>query len=775
MIRAYWKSILLLMAVGAGLALLASLFMPKKYEAQLDMRVFQTPPSVPYIPSTQAQSVVDMISASGPRGIVTQVEQLQSLGVLELAAKTVADRHSRSAEVNSPTSELNPENLQRAISISADQSSDIINFRIRMSDPDLAKEVAQEVYLAFVAQNEQNGKKLAQQAITELRSQTKKIDNDLKTIDQQSRDLRAKTGVPDLASYVQVSEQGLSQLKQSRDLAQIESAGAHRTVSILTDELQRTPKMIPLGSATSPNPVRQHLEMDLGTAMSDRAALLARYLPDNDQVKAADERIRGIEAQLKKLKEDVPSQTSMGLNTTYLTLEGQLANAKAAADAADSKARVAEAQVAQKEQELKAFAPIQTQLSSLARQQQALEKVYYGYQDQLKTLEAAQQGRTSPVEEITEPYVFPQAVSPKVGVNGAFGALIGLIFGVLAMLYTEGRRQPIRSLAQLNGLALKPVYRMIPELREPFRGLQKAPPEPFESLLGNFLHSAVRPYRIAVVGMNKDSGASSTALNLAIAAARHGSKVLLVQCDPKGALYKAGTKEELKADQTVDVAPLVKGMAADTVLSSAEHAAGIASAVTSRESDLTVIDLEPATRSAEYAFLAPYVNEVILLVRAGARSVEFLQAQQALRDAGAARVTVVFTRTSDFSVIADTIEIDDEEIATQPVALLPVPTAAHYETETYVQPQGPAAAPPSEPAERQTEEPTVPVVNHNGAGHEEPPKRTRSTPTVSIEDFGGIARAKAPEAPKKAAAASETKREKSPRRRSRVDTSDIDS
>jgi uncharacterized protein involved in exopolysaccharide biosynthesis len=808
LIKAYWLRILVLAFGGAALALAISLMMPKKYEAIVDILIDQSTITQPAF-ETQGQSVQDALNFGRSRNIITQVEQLQSLGVVTDAATKVAERYGKKEALEDSTSELNPQNLQREISISADQNSDVISLRVRLQDRKLAEDVAQEMYVAFMEQNRRNSRELADRAILSLKSQSDSVNTELKALDMKSRDLRAKSGMPDVADQVQQEISAINQLKQARDIASMDSAGAHRTVAVLSDELTRTPKQIPLGTTTATNPVYERLETDLIGARSDRATLLAKFLPDSDQVKAQDERIKGIEEELKKLKHDVNSASQMGPNQNYMALQARVAESRAAADSADQRLHVAEAALASREKVLQTLPPIQTELASLARQQQSLEKIYFGYQDQLKTLQASRQGRTSPAQEITPATSFPDPVSPKPLVNGMFGLLAGLILGVVSMLYSEAKRQPVRSLAQLNGLALRPVYRLIPELREPFRGLQKAPPEAYESLLANFFRSDTRPYRMAVVGINKDSGASVTAVNVAIAASRHGSKVLLVQCDPKGALARATGKEIQANGQTFEVAPLVTAIVEESAIGVGDHAAGIAPRVTAAESDLTIIDLEPATRSAEYAFLAPYVDEVVLLVRAGrSRSVEFLQVQQALRDAGCKQVTVVFTRSSDFSVVVDAVEVDVESSPEEPqeIAVLPVrtvepraeateapraapepparpakkmepkvvsPAAAVKakkrpptpQPERTANPWAPEAAP--EPPAQEVAAATAPAVPPVGA--ESPFKRVRTVPTVSIEDFGGIARVKAPEKP-------EPKEEDSePRRRSRIDTSDIDS
>jgi uncharacterized protein involved in exopolysaccharide biosynthesis len=781
------------------------MLMPKKYEAEVELMVDQGSQTQPSITSEQDLAVADLRDFSRPRNIATQVEQLQSLGVLTTAAKAVAADTGESDPTLNPNSPLNPINLQKSLNITADQTSDMIDFTVRMPNAngmaggELAQRVAEAIYTAFVKQNEANSKELAQRAITSLEAQSRDISNQLKDIDKKSNDLRKKTDSPDITGQVTSEVSGLEALKQLRDTAQIEAAGAKETVEVLSAQLATMPKMVAQATTTTTNPVWEKLEGDLITAQGDRATIAAQFLPGSDQLRGADDKIKSIKSELAALKHDVPAQSVMGLNQNYLALEAQLATAKAASKAADGKVAVANQQVTDREKDLDALPDIQTQLATLGRQQLALEKVYAGYQDSLKSLQAAKEGRQSPTQEITPATAFPEPVSPKPGVNMLFGALVGLLLGIASMQFAEAKRQPVRSLPQLNGLAMSPVYRIIPELREPFRGLNNAPPEAFESLLLNYLRSSKRPYRVAVVGINKDSGASITALNMAVAGERHGSKVLYVQCDAKGALSRVGHKD-LQAGSEVKVSTHVKAIAATSVLDVSGQHSGIASSVHSREADLTVIDLEPTTRSAEYAFVAPLMDEVILLVRAGrARSVEFLQAQQALRDAGCPKITVVFTRSSDFSVVVDAIDpqiesksepalpeyrvpVAEPVVAAQPVEVAPVvesvkaaPVEAQpvWSRPAEVEPVSPVAP---ELKVETTPEPgdenviQLPQKKMNGTDAQEGPvRRQRTSPTVNIEDFGGITRAKPivqPEEPK----------DPTPRsRRSTIDTSDIDS
>ena len=637
----------------------ASLLVKPKYEAIVDILIDQKPLTAS-IPLTNADaSVSDMLDFNRPRSLTTQLQQLTSYGIVSEAARRVAIQSNSPDPMSDPSSPIYPPSLMDSITVSAEASSDIISLRIRLEDPELAKSVAREIYLAFGEQNSKNSTELASRAIDFIRTQFDDISAQLKKVDAEQEKVKSELGTADIATQFSAEVQALNGLRQARDTTKFDLATVRQRVRELRTYLSRLSKDENVAKVESPNPIYQRYEADVAAARSEEQGLLEIYSPENEKVRAVHAKIAFLEKQMdpKITPKTIRMQSTDSPNNARKAVEGQLAEATGAELGYVDRLAATEAAVAEKEAFMKRFPGAQAKLNELNRQQLALERVYQAYADRMKTLEAAKRGRINPTREVTAAVALPDPVSPKPFVNTLFGIVAGLIFGVLSMLATEAKKQPIRSLAQLNQLAFRPVYRLVPELRAPFRGISKAPPESYETLLANHLRSTSRPYRIAIVGLSKDAGASTTAINLAVAGARHGSRVLIVECDPRGALARLAGKQP-SPNEVVDISPLIKGVAVETLLSlSGDRNPEIAAAVRDHEADLTIVDLEPTSKSAEYAFVAPHVDEVILLVRAGrTKSVEFLQAQQALKEAGCAHVTVAFTRSSDLAVVTESAD-----------------------------------------------------------------------------------------------------------------------
>jgi uncharacterized protein involved in exopolysaccharide biosynthesis/Mrp family chromosome partitioning ATPase len=659
-LKAYWLRLFLFAFTGGIIAAVISYVTPKKYEAVLDMMIDQKPITTSIPLNSAESSVSDLIDFSRPRSLQTTVQQLVSYGIVSQAANRVAAQFNQNEPVPGSGQPLDPVEVLGNLSVSAETASDVIGLRVRMTNREYAAAMVNEIYIAFIEQNRRNSTTLADQAIQSLKGQYDSMVAQLKEIDGSLKAERLRIGSPDVNASISADIGQLAALRQRRDSLALDVSGAQQRVQSLQSSLQSMEQSMKGGDSRQLNPNYTKLEQDMVQARSDLATLRERYTDAREEVKAARQRVWALEAAIKRTPKMVDAASSTTPDTARIAIRQGVADARAALDSSQSQLGQIDGMINAIQQRLNTYPESQSKIQELLRNQSALERLQLTYADRLKSLDAAKVGRLAPVSLVTTAVALPDPVSPKWQINLLLGTVGGLILGVLSMLATEAKRQPVRSLAQLNALALRPVYRMVPELRQPYRGLNKAPAEAYDSLLANYLRSGNRPYRIGIVGVTKDSGASTSAMNLAIAASRHGARVLLVQCDPRGGLSRMTGSGTPEAGKIAEISSLIKGISAESVLAvSNERNPELSAEIRQQEADITIVDLEPTTKSSEYAFLAPHVDEIILLVRAGrAKSVEFLQAQQALKESGCPLVTVAFTRSSDLSVVTEAVETE---------------------------------------------------------------------------------------------------------------------
>lgn len=633
MVRAYGFRIILFAVVGLLLGLGIALLTPPKYEAIMQILV-DGRPSINNRPMTEAEDqVADLLESTGPRTVQTQVEQLTGFGVLTRAAEAVARRRNQPVTAIPDFSDLQV--LARSVVIEAVQGSDVITLRVRLSTRELSEDFAQEMYNAFYQQSVENARDVGQRAILTLEGQEKQARETLNKIDKEIENFRRLHGSPDIELKVTSETRSEEAARELVSQARMELAGTEASVIGLRAQLAATAPTIEVASNTGINGNYQQIEAALAEARVSLRQLLVTWEDDAPPVRTAQERIAKLESELRNAQKQMKLGTSRAPNPVYQTIQGQLATATASLGVAKSRYAEAQATYAQRLQEMAQLPEMQRKLQEMERRQDTYNRIYQSFKQRLDTIRLAERGRLTTPTIVTPALSFPKPVSPNYALNLGAGVIAGLLLGVLSAFNIESRRSPIRTLSQLNRLTMDPAFRTIPELPFVAKGLTHVADGVYMSLLGNFVRSPKRPYRLGVIGVEAEVGASLTSASIAHAATQEGHETLLVDMSERGAATRLG---EISKDGLT----VLKATGQDLT-----NLNGLVETIRGLEAEraLTVFDLQPFRNGTNPVLFLAGLDECILLVRAGrTRTVDFLQAQQMLLDAGIPHVTVVLAR-----------------------------------------------------------------------------------------------------------------------------------
>jgi uncharacterized protein involved in exopolysaccharide biosynthesis len=641
MIRAYGLRIALFGMVGLLIGLAIALLTPPKYEAVMQILVDQRP-AINGRPMTEAEDVVsDLLESTGPRTVQTQVEQLTGYGVLTTAAEAVAARRGQNVEAIPEFADV--QGLTKAVVIEAVAQSDLLTLRVRLSERQLAQDFATEIYNAFYQQNVEKAREAGQRAIATLEGQEKTAQKQLDAVDKEIERFRQEHGSPNIVQRVSTETQAQNTYQDLVEGARIEVASAEANVSGLRTQLAATPATIEVAANTGVNATYQQLDAALAESRVNLRQLLITWEEGSQPVLQARERIERLEAELNRAKRQVDAGHSRAPNPVHQNLAGQLANAEAGLGAARERLRAAQEAYRGRQAELAKLPPLQRRLEEMQRRQDTYNRIYQTYKQRLDTLRLSERGRLTTPTIVTPAVAFPKPVSPNYPLNLGAGLIAGLLLGLLSAFNVESRRSPIRTLSQLNRLTLEPAFRTIPELPFVPLGTDKQPDDVFLSLLGNFVRSPKRPYRVGVIGVDPDSGATVTAASMALAASLEGHGTLLVDTGrERGAAHRLGVGNADSNAALNERLTVIKTAGEDMV-----NLNGMIANIRALEATraLTLFDLQPFKRGSNPVLFLAGLDECILLVRAGrTRTVDFLQAQQMLIDAGIPQVTVVLAR-----------------------------------------------------------------------------------------------------------------------------------
>jgi uncharacterized protein involved in exopolysaccharide biosynthesis len=646
MLRTYWLRLLITSLVFAGISYFQAMKGAKKYEATAQIMIDQQQMASSFASTPQERSTQDLLAFARPRSIETQVEQLTSFGVLEEAGADAAAKLGKPTP--DPDSDFFATNLFTKIFVDAQPGSDIITLKVYMDSPESSRVVAQSIYDAFSRMNQKNAERLGAAAADTLQSQLQPIKNHLAEIEQGLEKLRTSANTLDLPTQVVADVQSRSNLASVRDQASMEYASWTARLAALKAFKAIVPAQISSYEVSTPNPLLQQAMSQVQAAIAERSQMLETFNDDAPQVQEVDRKIKSLQDSAKALAKTIVASRNTQPNPTYQNLVSQITDAEASAAAAKSKLEAADTAL---EARSVKNGEIPRQLSEndrLNREKLAYESQYQTLSQQLGTLATSKVGRSSPSQLVTPPFAKPDPISPRPMGNAATGAVAGALLALISMFLVESKRQPIRTIAQMNSLAFEPVFRVIPELDATRRGFTPRIHESFETLLLNFLHSTNRPYSIGVVGITPGAGATHASASLATAAIRHGYSVAVVDRDPKQSMKKLAERGQKLVAQA-GARLTFRSLTTDGPVQPETELA--------QAPDLVIHDFAPAVSSAEYALEAGKLDEVVVLVRAGAtKSVDFMQVQQALKDAGCRHITLVFTRSRDFTVVTETME-----------------------------------------------------------------------------------------------------------------------
>ena len=537
--------------------------------------------------------------------------------------------------------------------------------RVRDADPTLARDVANTLVRRFI-QGRENVKQLeARSAVEFLRGQIGRVSAQLSDAERKLRDFRENQSIvslPDEASSgvtrraeLQAQRNAMEAERQALDRvlhtprpdgAPGDEAGAYR-------ELLAFPTLLRSGLASD-------VVSALNAAEERRAELLTRRTNQDPDVVLLNARITQLQGGIRAL---------VG---TYL---GGLTDQVSALDAL----------LAQSDTKLRAIPGKEIRLGMLERNAKGSEAVYSMLLSRLKEAEIAAASSDQSVRMVDAATLPRYPIAPRPAVNLMVALFVGSLLGIAGAFVLEHGDRSLHTRRELLAATGVPVLGIVPRLdlgggvprllsavaarlgsgpmssaggtalatrngrARPADGLRRTESlfvftEALSRLAINltFLSAEKRPRVLLVTSPVPGDGKTTVATNLALAIARSGRRVLLIDADLRGgriaralSLSRAPGLSEVLAG-SLQGAQAVQELHTVTESQGALHVltTGAATSVpmrllaSSKAGDLitwarstyeiVIIDTPPVTSIADATILAPLSDGVMLVVRSGA-------------------------------------------------------------------------------------------------------------------------------------------------------------
>ena len=733
MLRRHKWLILACTLIGLGLAALYNAVAPDVYEAY-SLLLLQTPPQ-----SGAAASVdqgFNQATGTDQSRVLNQALILQQApAIAERTATEILTRpDARSLStvrdaakgVDGPlTAEAYASHLQQAVVTvkPAAENVDAIRVQARAGDPDEAALVASLFTHQYQTLTRDATRQRVVQTRDALQDQLLRRQGELDEVESRLAGFMTAENAAGLDAQTQATVSNIGTLQTQLDLARVTERTQQAQLAQLQQDLASAGPRLQ-ASAAAPSQIET-------TALDQQIADLERLMeqiyqrnpqyrgnpsahPDLAQMQARLEGLRGERQRAVQAAAgsavasgglDLGSQGSNGAQ--YLSdIQRQISQTRASLEGARAQASALASRLGEARGQLRRVPAQQAEITALQRQRDATAATVLGLRQELDNTELAATTETGLMQVVRDVQVPTEAVAPKRPMNLALGALLGLLVGLAlaAVRYrTDARAHTPDDLADQGFAVVGTVPNLsLREGRQDVEGASVSPnlvtlTRPFSAEAEAFRHLHANLYAgegdtpqvVVVSGPEVGTGKSTVAVNLAVAAAQAGRRVLLVDADLRtpavadmlGLGDRPALGEGPEGTNLVYWSTAVPSLFAMTPRETATrpdqmwapHQIGTLIQNLRSTFDLILIDAPAALVSADTSLLAPHADAALLVAQAGRTDLDAMaQVATELSGVGLRRIGAVLNRFQARRAVGYARTAAVRHTATRPV---PAPAA----------------------------------------------------------------------------------------------------
>jgi capsular exopolysaccharide synthesis family protein len=368
-----------------------------------------------------------------------------------------------------------------------------------------------------------------------------------------------------IAPSVQLSKaaEQMAQLSLELGEAKTEVVSGAKAVEAVEKQLRGTQEIVVQSTTITQNPEFNSIVEKISNLSSERASLLQEYTPQSPEVKKMDGTIDQEQQRLKEVARNIVGSSTSARNPVKDTLSERYADAVTALATNRAKSGAIKSELSSAESDARSLPETERQFTEYMRRVDLLEKSYEMLSSKYYTLLLSEQAVLPNGMMISQARLPESAAYPKTKTNAVLFCLLGIMVSIAAAILTERLDCTVHDqtvVEKITGLA---ALSIIPEVTYSKPSLigntdsHSALMESYRILRNNVAFSAVgKDLRfLAVTSPGPGEGKSTTAVNLAVAMAMEGKKVLLVDCD----LRRPAIHKQLNISRNIGFTNVVTG------------------------------------------------------------------------------------------------------------------------------------------------------------------------------------------------------------------------
>lgn len=462
-----------------------------------------------------------------PVNIATEIQIMRSPG---LAAK--AAEHFEYDETP---------DLLGVVEIKVPKSTNIAEIIATSPDPKAARDYVQALAQAYRDYTLERNQAEAERARTFVEGRLQVVGRQLQEAEDQLEAFKSEHGIAAADEATRQLSSVIAALEDQHRRARAEVAALSAERDDLSSRLaQEAPETVT--ETTEPNPALVQLQQKRIELENSRAELLARYVPTSRRVAEIERQIGAINERIAEEEEKKVTAEVRQTNPVHEDLRRDLATTSSTVQAAVAREQAIASALSREESRLAQMPAIEVECARLQREVQAQEKTYSTLLATLEDLKIAEASKLPSADVISDEVPLPrQPIRPNPRRNLLVSVGLGILLGLLAALLTEYVDDKFRTLESIEEETSLPLLGGLPRVEAeatpivPMVADNTTSPvsQATDSIWANVQFCGVDDAvaTIVVTSPGVGEGKTTLAANLAIAAAKSGNSVILVDAD----------------------------------------------------------------------------------------------------------------------------------------------------------------------------------------------------------------------------------------------------
>lgn len=419
---------------------------------------------VPVYRATTTIVVEDNTQAANPfRQIMPEWSKKEELSNLEvLKSRTLMAQVVKDLQLPFDTASKRFTALRKAISVQQVPDAGLFRIQVDLSDPKLARDVANVLVEAFERQTQMVNREEARSAREFIKEQLEISEQELLKSENELARFKEKESLYSPADEIRAAVDRIARLETSRLETGVALKEAEARLAKIQIELGRQSQDIRSSTTLTSNPVVEQFSLKLANLEVELAAALEKYTEKHPAVLALRTQIDQTKKRMEEEMRQVVSSETRSVNPVYQQLMQEAVRWETERVALKVRYDTLTRIISENESAFAGLSEKELKFARLSREAKTAENIFSMLKEKYEEVRITEATRTSGVRVVDSATLPEKPIKPRIGLNLIIAAFLGAFLGVWGVFLLEYLDTTIKTSKDAEEATGLPVLGRIP-------------------------------------------------------------------------------------------------------------------------------------------------------------------------------------------------------------------------------------------------------------------------------------------------------------------------